>query len=75
MPGSSIQSVRDWMEEMVSKISKKVLFICWDFNIDLLDLHKQKNDWRIHLHSVQCEPVSKNDQTQYSNITLCHFYR
>lgn len=31
-----------WMEEMYSKTSQKVMFICGDFNIDLLNPNKHK---------------------------------
>lgn len=43
-PGSSTEPFRDRMEEIYSKISRKVLFICGDFNIDLLNPNQQKND-------------------------------
>ena len=41
-PWSSIKSFRDWIKEMVSEISGKVHFICWDLNIDLLNPNKPK---------------------------------
>lgn len=33
----NIELFKDWMEEMFSKITHKTLFICGDFNIDLLN--------------------------------------
>ena len=41
-PGSNIDLFRDWMEENFSRISQKVMFICGDFNIDLLNQNKHK---------------------------------
>lgn len=36
-PGSSIEIFKDWMEEIFSKVIHKTVFICGDFNIDLLN--------------------------------------
>lgn len=39
-PGSNIDSFKDWMEENITKTNQKVMFICGDFNIDLLNPNK-----------------------------------
>lgn len=36
-PGSNIDTFKEWMEETFTKTSQKVMFICGDFNIDLLN--------------------------------------
>lgn len=41
-PGSNIEVFKDWMEELFSKKSHKTIFICEDFNIDLLNPNKYK---------------------------------
>ena len=41
-PDSSIEVFNDWIEEMFSKMSHKTVFICGDFNIDLLNPNKHK---------------------------------
>lgn len=41
-PGSNIDIFKDWMEEKIGKINQKVMFICGDFNIDLLNPNKHK---------------------------------
>lgn len=41
-PGSSIESFNNWMEASFSKVNQKVIFICGDLNIDLLNPNKHK---------------------------------
>ena len=41
-PGSSTEAFKDWIGEMFSKTNQKVVFICGDFNIDLLNPNKHK---------------------------------
>lgn len=41
-PGSSIETFTDWMEGMFSKINNKAVFICGDFNMNLLNPNKHK---------------------------------
>ena len=36
-PGTSIEVFTDWIDAMYSKIGNKVVFVCGDFNIDLLN--------------------------------------
>ena len=39
-PGSSIEIFNEWIEGMFSQINSKIVFICGDFNIDLLNPNK-----------------------------------
>lgn len=39
-PGSSIEIFKDWMENMFTKSLQKIMFICGDYNIDLLNPKK-----------------------------------
>lgn len=39
-PGSSIETFKDWIEETFIEIAHKKVFICGDFNIDLLNPNK-----------------------------------
>lgn len=41
-PGSNIEIFKDSMEGMFAKTNQKVMFICGDFNIDLLNPNKHK---------------------------------
>ncbi len=41
-PGSNVVLFKDWMEEMFSSNSQKEIFICGDFNIDLLKTKQNK---------------------------------
>ncbi len=36
-PGSNIEIFNEWMERMFTKTGQKIMFICGDFNIDLLN--------------------------------------
>ena len=41
-PGSNIEVFKDWMEDIFSNKGNKTIFICGDFNIDLLNPNKHK---------------------------------
>ncbi len=41
-PGSNSELFKDWIEDVFSKKSNKMTFICGDFNIDLLNPNKYK---------------------------------
>ncbi|KAL7381730.1 hypothetical protein ABVT39_010349 [Epinephelus coioides] len=77
-PGSNIELFQDWMEEMFSKITHKTIFICGDFNTDLLNPNRhrriQKNR-RIHQYNIQYELVPKNHQTLQNNFPRRHSNR
>ena len=57
-PGSSIELFTEWMEEAFSKISHKTIFICGDFNIDLLNPNKHKvtDDFVNTIYSMNLYP-------------------
>ena len=57
-PGSSVELFTDWMEEVFTKISHKTIFICGDFNIDLLNpnKHKMTDDFINTLYSMNLYP-------------------
>lgn len=40
-PGSSIDTFSDWVEKNYSILSNKVMFLCGDYNIDLLNPNKR----------------------------------
>lgn len=42
-PGTDIDTFKDWMEKMYSKITNKTVFVCGDFNIDILNPHNNKS--------------------------------
>lgn len=67
-PGSNIDTFKDWMEEAFTKTSQKVMFICGDFNIDLLNPnnHKMTEDFINTVFSLGLYPQI----TRPSRITL-----
>ncbi len=42
-PGSNVELFKEWMEKMFSVNNQKDLFICGDYNIDLLNAKKHKS--------------------------------
>lgn len=58
-PGSSIEQFKDWMECMFTKKSYKNIFICGDFNIDLLNPNKHKitDEFINTMHSMSLFPI------------------
>ncbi len=58
-PGSSIELFRDLMKEMFIKKCHKKIFICGDFNIDLLNSnnHKMTNDFINTIYSMNLYPT------------------
>ncbi len=57
-PGSSIELFKEWMEEMFSKINQKVIFICGDLNIDLLNpnKHRMTGEFINTMYSISLHP-------------------
>ena len=57
-PGSSIEAFKDWIGDMFSKTNQKVVFICGDFNIDLLNpnKHKMTNEFINTMYSMSLYP-------------------
>lgn len=41
-PGTNIELFRKWMEDMYLQKSNKIVYICGDFNIDLLNPQRHK---------------------------------
>lgn len=58
-PGSSIEVFNNWIETTFSHISKKSLFICGDFNIDLLNTNRTKfaNDFLQTMYCFNLHPL------------------
>lgn len=67
-PGSNIELIKEWMEEMFTNKSHKTIFICGDFNIDLLNpnKHKMTDDFINTVYSMSLYPKI----TRPSRITL-----
>lgn len=57
-PGSSIQVFNDFIEKIFSKTNQKVIFICGDFNIDLLNpkRHKMTDEFLNTMYSLSLHP-------------------
>lgn len=57
-PGTSIESFTEWIECMFSNKSNKTVFICGDFNIDLLNPNKVKtiDDFIDTMYSMSLYP-------------------
>lgn len=61
-PGSSIELFKDWIENMFSKSLHKSLFICGDYNIDLLNpkKHQMTEDFINTMYSMGLYPKITN---------------
>ncbi len=57
-PGSSIEYFKDWMECIFSKINHRTIFVCGDFNINLLnpDDHKVTEEFINTMYSITLYP-------------------
>ncbi len=57
-PGSCIDSFNSWVEETFTKTNQKTMFICGDFNIDLLNpnKHRMTDDFINTLYSLSLHP-------------------
>ena len=58
-PGSSIDNFKEWIESMVIKMGNKNIFICGDYNIDILNPNNQKSieDFLNSMHSLSLFPT------------------
>ncbi|XP_024116978.1 uncharacterized protein LOC112138628 [Oryzias melastigma] len=58
-PGSSLEVFSDWMEKMFHSQNNKILFICGDFNIDLINPgnHKATDDFISRMYSMSLYPT------------------
>lgn len=57
-PGSNIDTLKNWIEENLQKQTKKIMFICGDFNIDLLNpcKHKRTEEFINTLYNLSLYP-------------------
>ena len=57
-PGSNIDICKEWMEKIYTMSKQKVIFICGDFNIDLLNPnnHKPTEDFINTMYSLSLYP-------------------
>ena len=58
-PGSNIEVFKDWMEDIFSNKGNKTIFICGDFNIDLLNpnKHKMTEEFINTMYSMSYYPI------------------
>lgn len=58
-PGSCVETFNEWMRKLFSPVNQKTLFICGDFNIDLLNPTKQNNidDFIDTIYSLSLYPT------------------
>ena len=58
-PGSNIECFSEWIEKLFSTVKQKTLFICGDFNIDLLNPTKLKiiDDFLDTMYSMSLYPT------------------
>ena len=63
-PGSNIDICKEWMEKMYTMSKQKVIFICGDFNIDLLNPnnHKPTEDFINTMYSLSLYPKKSPDR-------------
>lgn len=68
-PGSSIELFKDWIEAPFSRMNQKVIFICGDLNIDLLNpnKHKMTDEFINTMYSMSLYPNISN-QTQQKSL-------
>jgi len=71
-PGLSIEVFRDQMESMFRISTQKVMYICGDFNIDLINQKKQKMTEEF-INSMLI--VSNYYQTKQDHFSQRHFNR
>lgn len=74
-PGSSIEEFKDWLGEMFSKNNPKVVLICGDLNIDLLNPNKHKlTDGFINtIYSMGLYPkITRPSRITFHCATLIH---
>uniref|UniRef100_A0A669B1C7 Reverse transcriptase domain-containing protein n=1 Tax=Oreochromis niloticus TaxID=8128 RepID=A0A669B1C7_ORENI len=58
-PSSSIDTFNEWIEKMFASVNQKLLFICGDFNIDLLNPTRLKaiDDFTDTMYSLSLYPT------------------
>uniref|UniRef100_A0A8C7XUM2 Reverse transcriptase domain-containing protein n=1 Tax=Oryzias sinensis TaxID=183150 RepID=A0A8C7XUM2_9TELE len=58
-PGSSLEVFSDWMEKMFTSLNNKILYICGDFNIDLINpsKHKGTDDFISRMYGMSLYPT------------------
>lgn len=58
-PGSNIEILRDWMGDVFTKTTQKVMFLCGDFNVDLLNpkKHRATEDFINTIYSMSLYPT------------------
>uniref|UniRef100_A0A672FVC1 Reverse transcriptase domain-containing protein n=1 Tax=Salarias fasciatus TaxID=181472 RepID=A0A672FVC1_SALFA len=72
-PGTSIEIFSEWMEKLFSPVNQKTLFICGDFNIDLLNPTKQNNieDFIDTMYSLSLYPsITKPSRITSHSATI-----
>lgn len=77
-PSSSIETFNAWMDKLFSSMNQKVLFICGDFNIDLLNPTKLKaiDDFTDTMYSLSLYPtITKPSRiTSYSATIIDNIF-
>lgn len=72
-PGTSITIFNEWMDKLFSPVTQKTLFICGDFNIDLLNPTKEKNieDFTDTMYSLSLNPtITKPSRITSQSATI-----
>lgn len=72
-PGSSLDFFIDWVEKTFSTISNKTVFICGDFNIDLINPNNNKatDEFINRMHSMSFFPtITKPSRITSHSATL-----
>lgn len=73
-PDTNIEIFCDWMEEMYSLLNNKLIFICGDFNIDLLNPNKHKVTDKFINTMYSMTLCSKITRPSRITSQLCHPY-
>lgn len=72
-PGTSIDTFGDWMEKMFASTNQKVMFICGDINVDLLNpnKHKSTEEFINTIYSLGLHPkITKPSRITAQSATL-----
>ncbi|XP_024136829.1 uncharacterized protein LOC112151929, partial [Oryzias melastigma] len=72
-PGSNMEQFIQWIEKMFSDVRNKTVFICGDFNIDLMNpnKHKSTDDFIQTLYSMSFYPtINKPSRITTHSATL-----
>lgn len=74
-PGSCVEAFTNWMEKTFSVISNKKIFICGDFNIDLMNPnnHKTTDYYISRMYSMSLYPaITRPSRITLHSATLIH---